>query len=555
MNYYVDEASGKTVRSSDGTIIADFFIKVKSVNEYIQNDIVLQKRYVVQFYAPEYVGEAEIDAKELEKFDYSSIDDTLLLSPTTSTAGKEMAYYVKTQSRGISPNKILWFNKLGWHNFVGQHCYCAGDVVIGSCLEKHKISAELSDKYRFEYDTSITEQESVKLMFELMNVDIHISPIVFVTGMLGVLRQLFKDADIKIPCCLYLFGKTQSRKTTLANFATALYGRSALQNLSKISTLRVSSTEFKSEECVNLLKDATFVFDDLYKEKDKKLRNDYEKRIRNIVRNFADNSPRTTARSSFENNCQVIITAEYLLNTKTDVGRLMLLEVNKPVDSQRLASCQEHPFSVSTFYYYFIKWVCNNYDNIVTDLKQKFYAFRLTGCSHKFGYERLYEQSFILNCAFELFLQYAVETGYNLNVETAKNSFSDFVNEALSKQKTIIESLEAKEIDVINFSSELLEMLNSKTILIGSKGDDCFIRSNHLYITNKAFGVCLKNKFGRTFSAKEVTAYFRNRYISEAYADNRLKKYNNKCYLVLNINELAKDARDDSHTIDNLFFE
>lgn len=154
-----------------------------------------------------------------------------------------------------------------------------------------------------------------------------------------------------------------------------------------------------------------------------------------------------------------------------------------------------------------------------------------------------------------MFLQYAVETGYNLNVETAKNSFSDFVNEALSKQKTIIESLEAKEIDVINFSSELLEMLDSKTILIGSKGDDCFIRSNHLYITNKAFGVCLKNKFGRTFSAKEVTAYFRNRYISEAYADNRLKKYNNKCYLVLNIKELVKDARDDSHTIDNLFFE
>ena len=93
------------------------------------------------------------------------------------------------------------------------------------------------------------------------------------------------------------------------------------------------------------------------------------------------------------------------------------------------------------------------------------------------------------------------------------------------------------------------------SILIGSKGDDCFIRSNHLYITNKTFGVCLKNKFGRTFSAKEVTAYFRNRYISESYADNRLKKYNNKCYLVLNINELAKDARDDSHTIDNLFFE
>ena len=67
-------------------------------------------------------------------------------------------------------------------------------------------------------------------------------------------------------------------------------------------------------------------------------------------------------------------------------------------------------------------------------------------------------------------------------------------------------------------------------------------------------GKYLKNKFGRTFSAKEVTSYFRNRYIAESYADNRLKKYNNKCYLILDINELINDAKDDSYTINNLFF-
>lgn len=556
MNYHVDEANGKTVRSSDGTIIADFFIKVKSVNEYIQNDTILQKRYVVQFYAPEYVGEAEIDAKELEKFDYSRINDTLLLSPTTSTAGKEMAYYIRNQSKGNSANKIFLFDKLGWHNIDGKHLYCAGDTLIGDCTHQYEISAELSNKYKFEYDSSMTAQETVKYIFNLMSVDTHIIPIIFVTGMLGVLRQLFKDADIKVPCCLYVFGKTQSRKTTATNFCTGLYNRNTLQNLSGISTLRVSSTEFKSEECVNSLKDATFVFDDLYKENDKKLHKDYERRVRNIIRNFADNSPRTTARSSFENNCQVIITAEYLLNTKTDVGRLMLLEVKNPIDSQRLSACQGQPLSVSSFYYHFIKWVSNDYDSIVSDIKQEFKAFRTYGASHKFGYERLYEQSFLLNYAFSLFLKYAIDIGYIIrDKKSVENEFCSFVNEALEKQKVIIEKLETKEVHTINFSYELLSMLNSKAIKLGSKGDDCFIRSNHLYITNKAFGVCLKNKFGRTFSAKEVTAYFRNRYISEAYADNRLKKYNNKCYLVLNINELVKDARDDSHTIDNLFFE
>ena len=79
-------------------------------------------------------------------------------------------------------------------------------------------------------------------------------------------------------------------------------------------------------------------------------------------------------------------------------------------------------------------------------------------------------------------------------------------------------------------------------------------KGNHLYITNQEFGKHLYNKFKRPFSAKEVTKYFRDRYISETYADNRLKKINNKCYLILNLSELNKDANNDSNSIENLFF-
>ena len=556
MNYYVDEANGKTVRASDGTIIADFFIKVKAINEYVRDGVVVQKKYVLQFYNPECICEIEIDAKDLAKVDYSYINDMLLLPPTISTAGKEMTYYIKSQSKKLVPNTLILINKLGWHNVDGKHLYCAGDTLIGDCTHQYEISAELSNKYKFEYDSSMTEQEAIKHMFDLMNVDADIIPIIFVTGMIGVLRQLFKDADIKVPCCLYIWGPTQSRKTTATNFCTGLYNRSALQNLSGVSTLRVSSTEFKSEECVNSLKDATFVFDDLYKETDKKLRKDYERRVRNIIRNFADNSPRTTARSSFENNCQVIITAEYLLNTKTDIGRLMLLEVKNPIDGQKLSACQYQPLCVSSFYHYFINWVGARYDEIVSDIKQQFRAFRQYGYSHNFGYERLYEQTFLLDYAFDLFLRYAVDVGYIIrDIKSVEAEFSGIISKALAKQKAIIEKLEVEEVNNINFSLELLEMIKAKVITLGSEGDGCFRKDNHLYITNRDFGVCLKNKFGRSFSAKEVTAYFRNRYIAESYADNRLKKYDNRRYLILNINELINDAKDDSYIINNLFFE
>lgn len=149
-----------------------------------------------------------------------------------------------------------------------------------------------------------------------------------------------------------------------------------MKNLSGISTLRVSSTEFKTEECVAVLKDATFILDDLFKEKDNRTLRDYERRVRNIIRNFADNSPRTTTRSSHKNNSQIIITAEYLLESKTDVGRLMVLEVTEPIDSKKLDICQKTPLGVSSFYYHFIKWVAEKYEDIVEDIIRQFAIFR-----------------------------------------------------------------------------------------------------------------------------------------------------------------------------------
>lgn len=556
MRYYEDVENGVTIRKSNDEIIADFYVKVAKVSKYLENEKIVKTTYHLQFYNPYCIGTAEVDVQDLEKFNYSIVSDKLLLSPTASTAGKELAYYIRSQGNKLTPDIVYLFNRLGWHKIGGSHVYCAGDTIIGSCPENYVVAEALRSKYKYEYYDSVSELDCLEGIFQLLKVDKYICPIVFTTGMIGVLRQLFKEANIKVPCCLYLFGPSQTRKTTISIFCTALYGRSDFHSLSGISTLRVSSTEFKTEECADSLKDATFVFDDLYKEQDRRLRKEYEKRIRNIIRNFADNSPRTTARSSFESNSQVIITAEYLLKSKTDVGRLFILEVTEPINSEKLSLCQDKPLMVSTFYRYFIQWVSKNYDAIVQDIKEQFVAFRRYSNSHAFGYERLYEQSFLLNYAYNLLLRYAMEVGVTIRDKQAvEDEFSSIVNEALRKQKTIIQSLEANEINAVNFSSVLIDSLQNKEIVVGKKGEDCFVKNNRLYITNHVLGKHLREKLGKSISAKSVSAYFRERYISEVYSDNRSKRYNNKRYLVLNINELVKDAKDCSGDIENFFFE
>ena len=117
-----------------------------------------------------------------------------------------------------------------------------------------------------------------------------------------------------------------------------------------------------------------------------------------------------------------------------------------------------------------------------------------------------------------------------------------------------IKELEKQEVTHINFSAELKEMIDNGVVVPGKRGDECFIKGGYLYITSSYFGRCLHNKYKREFSARKITAYFRDRYISEVYADNRSKKYHNIRYIKLNLDELDRDAGDNSAAINNLFF-
>ena len=89
--------------------------------------------------------------------------------------------------------------------------------------------------------------------------------------------------------------------------------------------------------------------------------------------------------------------------------------------------------------------------------------------------------------------------------------------------------------------------------MVKEKGDECFIRKGFLYIQNSFFLKKLQEKYGTIFTAKQISAYFRDRFISEIYSDNTDKKYGNKRYLVLNKYNLKNDAvKKDG--IRNLFF-
>ncbi len=557
MNYSVDGASGNTIRTNENgkeTIIANFNAKLEKIITYTSANKSI-KKYCLKFYNPEFIRTAEIDVKELDKFDYSSIDDSLLLSPTVSTAAKEMAFYIKSQSKNAEKELAIFFDKLGWHNIEGKHFYCAGDTILSiEPIDNFTIAEILSKKYHLEIDRNLSEVDSVKHALKMMDVDAPATPIIFITGLLGPMRQIILDADINTSCLLCVVAPTQYRKSECVKQLTQIYNRSQIHNSSGVSILRVSSSEYKIEELTDILKDSTFILDDLYKEPDNKKRKQNENRVRNLLRNFSDNSSRTTARSTFANNCQIIVTAEYLLESKTDIGRMMVLRLDNPINSQSLTECQKNPLALSTFYFFFIKWLCQHYDEIVLRMKTEFARFRDGAALHKVSYERLYEHSFLLRFVFDVFLEYSKSVLKKIDVEAYQSGFQNYVNLCLDQQSKVLNDISKSEVKVTNLSAELFEMLNSGMIILQKKGAACFIKGKKIFIKNSYFEKALREKHKQSFSAKHIAAYFRDRYISEVYDDKRPKKYNGKCYLVLNIEELKKDAATYNNATSQLFF-
>lgn len=450
---------------------------------------------------------------------------------------------------------IQQLNKLGWHKINGNHVYCAGNRVIGwSSDSVYIIDEALSQKYRLDIDENMSELDAIISVIDIIHIEPKVSGVLFATGMLGVMREMILDAGVKVPCIVFVCGPTQTRKTSTTTECTRIYNKGNLQGDSEISSMRVSSTEFKSEEITDELKDATFIYDDLYKEANRCLRRKHESNVRNLTRNFADNSSRNTARSSYRNNCQVVVTAEYLLDSRTDVGRMFVVKVDTPINSERLLNCQKRPLALPTFYLYYISWLAENYDSIVERLKNEFLEFRNSEQGRRGEYQRLYEQAFLLNFVFTLFLEYAADRGCHLNKEIYELDFKSFLNEIIKEELEIMRHLESQEITDVNFSKELISMIRDDTITFGKKGTDCFSKNGQIWIKNELFGEKLRKKYNKSFSAKSIAAYFRERYISVVYPDGRPKKYNNKCYLVLKTAELYADAEEKEHRINNLFF-
>ena len=541
--YRVNDTNGYTVRAKDGMEIALFHAKLCSINiKHIGNRII--RYYDIEFYCLEKVAHSTIEHEKLSTFDYSFLHPKLILNPAVTKAGKDMACSILEQAEECKVNEYWEPDHLGWNCTDSSHYYCAGDTIIG-CGNTSKISlpTQLSKMYHLKIDKNMSESDAIDKILNLIQIRTAITSVFFTVGMVGVLRQIIIEAGVPIKTVVYVKGATQTQKTTTVKLTTSLYERDNLANESGICSIRVSSSKPYIESMMETLKDATLLIDDLYSTTDTKERKEQERLVYRVIRDIGDNAPRATLRGSSPINCQVILTSEYLIpGENTDIGRMFIIDVEKPLANPRLTECQETPLALSTFYYYFIAWICKSYEQIVENMRASFDSFRVTEYQMNSKYKRLYEFAFVIHFVFDIFSKYVEET---ISYDMKKNRmfFSENLKLLINKQISYMTSLEEQKNACSNLSVAVLSLLNKNLITLGKEGEKCYQRKNCIYISAEYLANILSDNYNHIFTSHSVTAYFRSKNFSGFYDNGTAKKKGGKRYLTLKFTELEADAQ------------
>lgn len=534
--YYFDDNC--TYRKKDGMKIANFTFEVKAVHKYVSDES-YKFELDIEFISGGEHYRKVIDKRNLHKLDCFDISPNLFVSPSVNGA-KEIAFAIMERIHYAPIQEVYSVTRIGWHNYQGNHFYCAGDNILShQPINNVTVNANIAN-LSFEYDNTLNEKDALRAALNIIRIESTITPILFAGNLLGIIRQILIDAGIRDNIVIILVGSTHCQKTSVSKVVIFLYNRSDLD--SGLQSTRMCSSLPAVEKKLTDMKDTSFLLDDLNESVQTSERNRQEAILHYVIREAGDNCGRSTMKATAQINSKVFMTAEYIPDLSiSDLARTLIIKVNKPMANAQLTECQMHPLSLSTFYKYFIEWVSARYEDLVGDIKIHYEEHRKTSYRSSNKYKRLEDQAFLLEYIFGLFLRYAKEH-IDIDDQGDKKQFKEILNNVIENQIYEIRKLELREQYRKNLSLAVLDMWNNQHIKDCGKNSSCFKKSNCLFITAEHLAETLLSTTGISLSAKSIVGYFRRRNFSGFYADGTTKKVNNTRYLTLNFAELHRDA-------------
>lgn len=452
--------------------------------------------------------------------------------------------------------------RLGWNKVGDDVVYCTGDKILSHRKDAvYPISKELSDSYCRFPGADCTPKEAVETMLKFIKINPRISNFLFAACLLGCLRQCFVDAEVYPECAVYLVGPTQTRKTRTAQLGSRFI-RWIDENCrdgaepEQANCIRNASTGYAMAESVDKIKDVVFILDDLYRDQDGKIRRGMESAVTRMVRDSADHAARKSKNNAFKPNCQLLITAEYVLGNLTTQGRMLMLFVeyepenggNSPDDgnascfySERLREVQREKGRIPVFYENFLTWFSGRYCSAVEQICQGAVDRHV----NKGVMTRVYEECWMLRTAFQFFLEYAESLDMGINSAGLLSEFDRNRQEILKAQSAFLrrQIQRSRKSRNTNYSKILVDLM-TRGGLDEISDKDFYKHKENIRIRTAPLCNAISRFCGFGVSEKELTKYFRDRGISLTYTNGSNKRDKDGRLLELSEERLRKDAED-----------
>jgi hypothetical protein len=397
--------------------------------------------------------EATVPLSDLNRVDWFKIDHRCLTNSEYRRARGYIADTIRAGASNVPVEKRYGLDRTGIHHINDTIVFAAGDrVITRSSAPEIDTPFELEKLlFHLDIDETIDISTAIDGMWKLISLSPEIGPVLVAHVISGISRAAFKEAGMTPCAVLVIVGKSGMLKSHCVPHLVQLYNRA--DGIGPVT--RFNSTKRFIEDTLYEYSECTAVIDDLHTAESKGIKRSNEDTAEEIIRRIADDTGRgrmdgkAQVQRSFRGNAVFI--GEYTIGKASTIPRALVVNITEPPNGAVLDEYQRNrPLLVSTFYYYFIRWYVDHFNEIRDSIDARLTQLRrATASSTTHG--RLRDTQFYLEISYMVLLEFCKDSGF-CSEEDAEDTYQSFSTQL----RTLVQAQEARfkesvEVKAINY--------------------------------------------------------------------------------------------------------
>lgn len=400
--------------------------------------------------------EATVPLSDLNRVDWFKIDHRCL---TNSEYRRARGYIADTIRAGVSNvpvEKRYGLDRTGIHHINDTIVFAAGGrVITRSSAPEIDTPFELEKlPFHLDIDETIDISTAIDGMWKLISLSPEIGSVLVAHVISVIIRAAFKEAGMTPCAVLVIVGKSGMLKSHYVPHLVQLYNRA--DGIGPVT--RFNSTKRFIEDTLYEYSECTAVIDDLHTAESKGIKRRNEDTAEEIIRRIADDTGRgrmdgkAQVQRSFRGNAVFI--GEYTIGKASTIPRALIVNITEPPNGAVLDEYQRNrPLLVSTFYYYFIQWYVDHFNEIRDAIDARLTQLRkATASSTTHG--RLRDTQFYLETSYMVLLEFCKDSGF-CSEEDARDTYQSFSTQL----RTLVQAQEARFKESVEVKEDYLALI------------------------------------------------------------------------------------------------